>query len=178
MTESDTEKMIARLSAVTRKISAREPDQGRWGLFTFEHWCKMLERRRDLAGKCPIDMLRRVKAELRRRAAAEQKKRNVKVSVDELIEDSDCVEEATPQHPDPYTDAKRMTGADWVSFLIRNPKEWKLCDFSKLTGGDWVRLICVRRWFYVLCNWELFTMDDWCDLLTSCPQFAKLFEMA
>ena len=65
-----------------------------------------------------------------------------------------------------------------LSFLIQNPKEWKLCDFSKLSGGDWVRLIRMKRWFYVLCNWELFTMDDWCDLLTSCPQFAKLFEMA
>ena len=178
MVESDTEKMVARLSAVTRKIGAREPDQGRWGLFTFEHWCKMLERRPDLAGKCPIDMLRRVKAELKRRDVAERKKRNVKVNVDELIEDSDCLEEARPQRPDPHTDAKRMTGADWVTFLIQNPKEWKLCDFSKLSGGDWVRLIRVRRYFYVFCNWGLFTMDDWCDLLTVRPQFAVIFEKA
>ena len=178
MTESDTEKMIARLSAVTRKISNQEPDPDRWGLFTFEHWCKMLKSRRDLAGECPTDMLRRVKAELKRRDAAERKKRNVKVNVDELIEDSDCLEEARPQRPDPHTDAKRMTGADWVSFLIQNPKEWKLCDFSKLSGGDWVRLIRVRRYFYVFCNWELFTMDDWCDLLTSRSQFAKVFERA
>ena len=176
MVESDTEKIVARLSAVTRKISDQEPDPDRWGLFTLEHWCKMLKSRRDLAGKCPIDMLRRVKTELRRRDAAERKKRNVKVNVDELIEDSDCLEEARPQRPDPHTDAKRMTGADWVTFLIQNPKEWKLCDFSKLSGGDWVRLIGWRRYFYVFCNWERFTLDDWCDLLTSRPQFAKLFE--
>ena len=178
MTESDTEKMIARLSAVTRKISAREPDPGRWGLFTFEHWCKMLERRRDLAGKCPIDMLRRVKAELGRRDAAEQKKRKVKLSLAELREELNREEGPECRQLDPRKDAKRMTGDDWVSFLIQNPKEWKLCDFSKLSGGDWVRLIGWRRYFYVFCNWERFTLDDWCDLLTSRPQFAKLFEMA
>lgn len=176
MTESDTEKMIARLSAVTRKISAREPDPDRWGLFTFEHWCKMLERRRDLAGKCPIDMLRRVKAELGRRDAAEQKKRKVKLSLAELREELNREEGPECRQLDPRKDAKRMTGDDWVSFLIRNPKEWKLCDFSKLSGGDWVRLIGWRRYFYVFCNWERFTLDDWCDLLTSRPQFAKLFE--
>lgn len=176
MTESDTEKMIARLSAVTRKISARESDPGRWGLFAFEHWCKMLERRRDLAGKCPIDMLRRVKAELRRRDAAEQKKRKVKLSLAELREELNREEGPECRQLDPRKDAKRMTGDDWVSFLIRNPKEWKLCDFSKLSGGDWVRLIGWRRYFYVFCNWERFTLDDWCDLLTSRPQFAKLFE--
>ena len=178
MAESDTEKIVVRLSAVTRKIGAREPDPDRWGLFTFEHWCKMLERRRDLAGKCPIDMLRRVKAELRRRAAAEQKKRNVKLSLADLTAELKRTEGPEPPRPDPRKDAKRMTGADWVSFLIQNPKEWKLCDFSKLSGGDWARLIRVRRYFYVFCNWELFTIDDWCDLLTSRPQFAKLFEMA
>ena len=178
MVELDAEKIVARLSAVTRTIGAQEPDPDRWGLFTFEHWCKMLECRRDLAGKCPLDMLRRVKAELRRREAAERKKRNVKLNLAELMEELNRTERPEPPRPDPRKDAKRMTGTDWVSFLIQNPKEWKLCDFSKLSGGDWVRLICVRRWFYVLCNWELFTMDDWCDLLTSRPQFAKLFEKA
>ena len=178
MAESDTEKIVVRLSAVTRKISNQELDPDRWGLFTFEHWCKMLERRRDLAGKCPIDMLRRVKAELRRRDAAEQKKRKVKLSLAELREELNREEGPECRQLDPRKDAKRMTGDDWVSFLIQNPKEWKLCDFSKLSGSDWVRLICVRRYFYVFCNWELFTMDDWCDLLTSRPQFAKLFEKA
>ena len=178
MVESDTEKIVARLSAVTRKIGARELDPDRWGLFTFEHWCKMLKRHRNLDGKCPIDMLRRVKAELRRRDAAERKKSNVKLSLDELMEELNRTEGPEPPRPDPRKDAKRMTGADWVSFLIQNPKEWKLCDFSKLSGGDWVRLICARRYFYEFCNWELFTMDDWCDLLTSRPQFAKVFERA
>lgn len=178
MVELDMEKIVARLSAVTRKIGARGPNPGRWGLFTFEHWCKMLKRHRDLTGKCPIVMLRLVKTELRRREAAERKKRNVKLSLAELMEELNRTEEPEPPRPDPRKEAKRMTGTDWASFLIQNPKEWKLCDFSKLSGGDWVRLICVRRWFYVLCNWELFTMDDWSDLLTSRPQFAKLFEKA
>lgn len=178
MTESDTEKMIARLSAVTRKISVREPDPGRWGLFTFEHWCKMLERRRDLAGECPVDMLRRVKTELRRRNAAERKKRNAKLSLAELVEELNREEGPECRQLDPRKDAERMTGDDWVSFLIRNPKEWKLCDFDKLSGDDWVRLIGWRRYFYVFCNWERLTLDDWCDLLTSRPQFAKVFERA
>ena len=178
MAESDTEKIVVRLSAVTRKISNQEPDPDRWGLFAFEHWCKMLKSHRDLAGKCPIDMLRRVKTELLRRDAAERKKRNVKLGLAELMEELNRTEGPEPPRPDPRKDAKRMTGADWVSFLIQNPKEWKLCDFSKLSGGDWVRLIRVRRYFYVFCNWELFTMDDWCDLLTSRPQFAKLFDRA
>ena len=178
MAESEEGKIIARLSAMTQKISARESDPGRWGLFTFEHWCKMLERRRDLAGKCPIDMLRRVKAELRRRDAVARKELNDELSQSELINEINREEEPECRQLDPRKDAKRMTGADWVSFLIQNPKEWKLCDFSKLSGGDWVRLIRVRRYFYVFCNWELFTMDDWCDLLTSRPQFAKVFERA
>ena len=178
MAESEEGKIIARLSAMTQKIGGQEPNPERWRLFTFEHWCKMLERHRDLAGKCPSDMLRRVKAELRRRDAAEQKKRNAKLSLAELVEELNREEGPECRQLDPRKDAKRMTGDDWVSFLICNPKEWKLCDFDKLSGSDWVRLICVRRWFYALCNWELFTMDDWCDLLTSRPQFAKLFEQA
>ena len=178
MAESEEGKIIARLSAMTQKIGDQEPNPERWRLFTFEHWCKMLERHRDLAGKCPIDMLRRVKAELRRRDAVERKKRNVKLSLAELMEELNRTEGPEPPRPDPRKDAKRMTGDDWVSFLIRNPKEWKLCDFSKLSGGDWARLIRVRRYFYVFCNWERFTMDDWCDLLTSRPQFAKVFERA
>ena len=177
MTELDTETMVARLNAVTRKLCDREPNPDRWGLFTFEHWCKMLEWRRDLIEKCPANLLRRVKVELRRREAAARKEIKKEYSLAELIEDADCVEEPKPR-PDPRTDAKRMTGADWVLFLALNPKEWKLCDFSKLSGCDWARLIRMRREFYAFCNWELFTLDDWCDLLTVRPQFAKLFEKA
>ena len=177
MTESDTEKMVARLSAVTRRMGAREPDPERWGLFTFEHWCKMLERRHDLTEKCPADMLRRVNAELRRRKAAARKTRNEELDLGVPIEELDDEEEPKPR-PDPRTDAKRMTGSDWVWFLTQNPQEWGLCDFSKLSGRDWVRLICVRRRFYVFCNWELLTLDDWCALLTFRPGFAKLFEKA
>lgn len=178
MTESDTEKMVARLSAATRKLSAREPDPDRWGLFTFEHWCKMLERRRDLIEKCPADMLRRVKAELRRREAAARKEIREELSQSELLNEINREEEPECRQLDPCTDAKRMTGADWVLFLALNPKEWKLCDFSKLSGCDWARLIRMRREFYAFCNWELFTLDNWCDLLTVRPQFAKLFEKA
>ena len=49
MVESDTEKIVARLSAVTRKISAREPDPGRWGLFTMDDWCDLLTVRPQFA---------------------------------------------------------------------------------------------------------------------------------
>ena len=178
MTESDTEKMVARLSAATRKLSAREPDPDRWGLFTFEHWCKMLERRRDLTEKCPANMLRRVKAELRRRDAVARKELNDELSQSELINEINREEEPECRQLDPRKDAKRMTGPDWVSYLIQNPKEWNLCDFGKLSGCDWTRLIRARREFYAFCNWELFTLDDWCDLLSARPQFAKLFEKA
>ena len=178
MAELDTEKMVARLSAVTRKIDAREPDPDRWGLFTFEHWCKMLERRHDLTEKCPADMLRRVKAELRRREAAARKEINEELSLSELMDEINREEEPECRQLDPRKDAKRMTGADWVSFLALNPKEWKLCDFSKLSGSDWMRLIRMLREFYAFCNWELFTLDDWCDLLSARPGFAKLFEKA
>ena len=72
--------------------------------------------------------------------------------------------------------------------MVLNRKKFKgtVClsihplDYMTMSDNDcdWVRLICARRYFYVFCNWELFTMDDWCDLLTSRPQFAKLFEKA
>lgn len=159
----------------TEMLGTRKSDPDRWRLFTVEHWCKMLNRCHVLAEKCPADMLRRVKAELRRREAAARKTRNEELDLGIPIEELDDEEEPKPR-PDPRTDAKRMTGADWVSFLIQNQQEWKLCDFSKLSGRDWVRLICVRRRFYVLCNWELLTLDDWCALLTVRPGFAKLFE--
>lgn len=178
MVELDTEKMVARLSAETRKIDAREPNPDRWGLFAFEHWCKMLERRRDLIEKCPADMLRRVEVELRRREAAARKEINEELSLSELMDEINREEEPEYRQLDPRKDAKRMTGVDWVSFLALNPKEWKLCDFSKLSGSDWVRLIRMRREFYAFCNWELFTLDDWCDLLSARPGFAKLFEKA
>ena len=159
----------------TEMLGARKPDPDRWRLFTVEHWCKMLSRCHVLAEKCPADMLRRVKAELRRREGATRKTRNEELDLGVPIEELDDEEEPKPR-PDPRTDANRMTGSDWVSFLIQNQQEWKLCDFSKLSGRDWVRLICVRRRFYVLCNWELLTLDDWCTLLTVRPGFAKFFE--
>ena len=161
----------------TEMLGARTPDPDRWRLFTVEHWCKMLSRCHVLAEKCPADMLRRVNAELRRREAAARKTSNEELDLGVPIEELDDEEEPKPR-PDPRTNAKRMTGSDWVSFLIQNPPGWELCDFGKLSGRDWVRLICVRRRFYVLCNWELLTLDDWCALLTVRPGFAKLFEKA
>ena len=62
-----------------------------------------------------------------------------------------------------------LTSGDWVKLLIERPELDAHCPWNILTSGDWVKLLKARHELTKYCKWDILTSGDWLDLLLFYP---------